>query len=78
VSRRISHRRAVVRLYRRWLAFSALNPALRLALRDVLSRENVEAVAALDLYPEWDGEIEERELGMLLARAAPRPDGRLQ
>jgi hypothetical protein len=48
-------RRAIARLYLHWRAHQ------NLALSEVLCASNIRMVAELDLYREYDPEIEERE-----------------
>jgi hypothetical protein len=75
---RISSDRAIARL--RAIDHVLRRPRAKLPLAALLSTENVEAVATLDLYSQYDEDIAERERRqrLLLAWLQDRPTGTLQ
>ena len=77
---RISRDRAIARLCAKWLDNDLHRPRTPLKLGELLSVENVEAVAALDLYSQYDEDIAERDRRqrLILAWQQARPTGRLQ
>ncbi len=70
----ISRLEAMRRLLRRWLEEVERDErtAERLPLRYILTDENIEAVARLDLYSDYD---DSRDRQMLRAWLAPRQGG---
>ena len=77
---RISRNRAVARLYAKWLDNTLhCQPTIR-TFAAQLTEENVEAVAALDLYPQYDEDVAERDRRrrLILAWQQEKPTGRLQ
>ena len=77
---RISRDRAIARLRAKWLDDVLRRPRAKLPLAAVLSAENVEAVATLDLYSQCDEDLAERERcrRLILAWLHERPTGTLQ
>jgi hypothetical protein len=77
---RISRNRAIARLRAKWLDHILRRPCATLPLSALLSAENVEAVAALDLYSQYDEDLAERERRqrLILAWLQDRPTGTLQ
>ena len=58
---RISRDRALARLRAKWLEENLHRPRTPLKLAELLSAENVEAVAALNLYSQYDEDLAERD-----------------
>ncbi len=58
---RIPRDRAIARLCAKWVDSNLHRPRTPLKLAELLSAENVEAVAALDLYSEYDEGLAERD-----------------
>ena len=77
---RISRNRAIARLCAKWLENDLYHPRTPLTLAELLTEENVEAVAALNLYSQYDEDITERDRRqrLILAWQQARPTGRLQ
>ena len=78
---RISRDRAIARLCAKWLVENDLHrPSTIRTLAELLTEENVEAVATLDLYSQYDQDIAERDRcrRLILAWQQARPTGRLQ
>jgi hypothetical protein len=77
---RISRDRAIARLYAQWLDSTLGCQRTIRTLAAQLSEENVEAVAALDLYSEYDDGLMERDRRQRLIPAwmQDKPNGRLQ
>ena len=77
---RISRGRAVARLCAKWRDNDLRRPGTIRTLAALLSEENVEAVAALDLYSQYDEDIAERDRRqrLILAWQQERPTGRPQ
>jgi hypothetical protein len=67
---------AVQRLLGRWLDEVQRDPltAHRLPLREIFTEENVAAVQALDLYPEYSPALRRRDFELVQAWMAPRPE----
>ena len=77
---RISRDRAIARLCAKWLENDLHHPSTIRTLAELLTEENVKAVAALDLYSQYDEDIAERDRRrrLILAWQQARPTGRLQ
>ena len=77
---RISRNRAIARLCAKWLENDLHHPRTPLTLAELLTEENVEAVAALNLYSQYDEDLAERDRrqSLILAWQQARPTGRLQ
>jgi hypothetical protein len=77
---RISRHRAIARLRAKWLDHILRGPRATLPLGALLNAENVEAVAVLDLYSQYDEDLAERERRqtLILAWLQDRPTGTLQ
>jgi hypothetical protein len=77
---RNSRDRAFARLCARWLDHSLRRPDARPPLAKWLETGNLEAVAALDLYSEYDEGLVERDRRqrLILAWIEDKPTGRLQ
>jgi hypothetical protein len=77
---RISRDRAIARLYAKWLDITLHCQRTIRTLATQLSEENVEAVAALDLYSEYDEGLVERDRRqrLILAWMQDKPNGKLQ
>ena len=77
---RISRDRAVARLCAKWLENDLHRPRTTPTLAEPLTEENVEAVATLDLYSQYDEDLAERDRRqrLILAWRQARPTGRLQ
>jgi hypothetical protein len=71
---RISRDRALARIRAKWLDDNLHHPRTPLKLTELLSAENVEAVA-LDLYSQYDEDLAERDRRqrLILAWQQPRP-----
>ncbi len=76
---RISRDRAIARLCAKWLDHILHRRRATLPLATVLSAENVEAVAALDLYSQYDEDLaaRDRRQRLILAWQQKRPTGAL-
>lgn len=76
---RNSRDRAFARLCARWLDHALGGPKTTMPLATWLKAENLETLAALDLYPEYDDGLVERDRRQRLILAWPqdRPTGRL-
>jgi hypothetical protein len=76
---RISRDRALARLRAKWLDNNLHRPRTSPTLAELLSEENVEAVAALDLHSQYDEDLAERDRRqrLILAWQQARPTGRL-
>jgi hypothetical protein len=77
---RISRDRAVARLYAKWLDNTLDRERTIRTLAAQLTEENVEAVAAFNLYSQYDEDIagRDRRQRLILAWQQERPTGRLQ
>ena len=77
---RISRNRAIARLCAKWLENDLHRPRMTPTLAELLTEENVEAVAALNLYSQYDEDLAERDRRqrLILAWQQARPTGRLQ
>jgi hypothetical protein len=77
---RIPRHRAIARLCAKWLENDLHHPGTIRTLAELLTDENVEAVAALDLYSQYDQDLAERDRRqrLILAWQQERPTGRLQ
>jgi hypothetical protein len=77
---RISRNRAVARLSAKWLDDTPHCQRTIRAFAAQLTEENVEAVAALDLYSQYDEDTAERDRRrrLILAWQQATPTGRLQ
>ena len=73
----ISQREAIERLLARWLDHLAEHSESELRLADLFSRENIEAVRTLDLWPEHSPALRARDFTLLRAWTRPR-QGRIQ
>ena len=58
---RISRNRAIARLCAKWLENDLHRPRTTPTLAELLTEENVEAVATLDLYSQYDEDLAERD-----------------
>ena len=76
----ISRNRAIARLCAKWLENDLHRPRTTPTLAELLTEENVEAVAALDLYSQYDEDLAERDRRqrLILAWMQGEPTGRLQ
>jgi hypothetical protein len=76
---RNSRDRAFARLCARWLDQVLRRPDAKPPLAAWLRTENLEAVAALDLYPEYDEGLAERDRRqrLIIAWMQDKPTGRL-
>ena len=77
---RISRDRAVPRLRAKWLENDLHHPSTIRTLAELLTEGNVEAVAAFNLYSQYDEDLAERDRRqrLILAWRQARPTGRLQ
>ena len=77
---RIPRDRAIVRLCAKWLQNDLHRPRTTPTLAELLTEENLEAVATLDLYSQYDEDLAERDRRqrLILAWQQARPTGRLQ
>jgi hypothetical protein len=77
---RIPRDRAIARLCAKWLDNNLHHRETPLKLAELLSVDNVEAVAALNLYSQYDEDLAERDRRqrLILAWQQTRPTGRLQ
>ena len=77
---RISRDRAIARLCAKWLENDLHHRGTIRTLAELLTEENVEAVAALDLYSQYDADLAERDRRrqLILAWMQAKPAGRLQ
>jgi hypothetical protein len=77
---RISRDHAIARLCAKWLDNNLHRPRTTPTLAELLTEENVEAVATLDLYSQYDEDLAERDRRqrLILAWQQARPTGRLQ
>jgi len=77
---RISRNRAIARLCAKWLENDLHRPRTTPTLAELLTEENVEAVATLDLNSQYDEDLAERDRRqrLILAWRQARPTGRLQ
>ena len=77
---RISRNRAIARLCAKWLQNDLHRPRTTPTLAELLTEENLEAVATLDLYSQYDEDLAERDRRqrLILAWQRARPTGRLQ
>ena len=77
---RISRDHAIARLCAKWLDNNLHRPRTTPTLAELLTEENVEAVATLDLYSQYDENLAERDRRqrLILAWRQARPTGRLQ
>ena len=77
---RISRNRAIARLCAKWLQNDLHRPRTTPTLAELLTEENLEAVATLDLYSQYDEDLAERDRRqrLILAWRQARPTGRLQ
>jgi hypothetical protein len=77
---RNSRNRAFARLCARWLDYSLRRPDATVPLAAALETENLETVAALDLYSEYDEDLLERDRRqrLILAWMQEKPNGRMQ
>ena len=77
---RIPRDRAIARLRAKWLDNNLYRPRSSPTLAELLTEENVEAVAALNLYSQYDEDLAERDRRqrLILAWQQARPTGRLQ
>ena len=77
---RISRNRAIARLCAKWLENDLHRPRTTPTLAELLTEENVVAVATLDLYSQYDEDLAERDRRqrLILAWQQARPTGRLQ
>ena len=72
---RISRNRAIARLCAKWLENDLHRPRTTPTLAELLTEENVEAVAALNLYSQYDEDLAERDRRqrLILAWQQARP-----
>ena len=77
---RISRNRAIARLCAKWLENDLHRPRTPLTLAELLTEENVEAVAALNLYSQYDEDLAERDRRqrLILAWQQAKRTSRLQ
>ena len=77
---RISRNRAIARLCAKWLENDLHHPSTIRTLAELLTEGNVEAVAAFNLYSQYDEDLAERDRRqrLILAWRQARPTGRLQ
>ena len=77
---RISRNRAIAGLCAKWLENDLHRPRTTPTLAELLTEENVEAVATLDLYSQYDEDLAERDRRqrLILAWQQARPTDTLQ
>ena len=77
---RIPRDRAIARLCAKWLDNNLHRPGTTPTLAELLTEENVEAAAALNLYSQYDEDLTERDRRqrLILAWQQARPTSRLQ
>ena len=77
---RISRDHAIARLCAKWLDNNLHRPRTTPTLAELLTEENVEAVAALNLYSQYDEDLAERDRRqrLILAWQQARPTDTLQ